>query len=103
MTVKLHLHSGFDVPRLGITLNTELGHLYSDCDNMEELHTAATQAGAKREWFQQRLFLHLPHYDLWGTPLSKAKCLFLIVTDGQFMADMETLGLLERGVSDEPR
>jgi len=83
MTVKLHLHSGFRVPRLGITPDTELGHLYSDKDNLQELHAAAAKVGMKRKWFQDQS--DFPHYDLWKDPLRKAKGLFPIVTHNQFM------------------
>lgn len=89
MTVKIHLHQGYDVPELHIKPTNMLGHLYSDNGNIEELHHAAEQVGMKREWFQLEGQTGIAHYDLWGRPLSKALALFDTVTGDAFVSDIE--------------
>ena len=37
-------------------------HMFSDTDDMEELHAMADKIGLKRKWFQDKQ--KLPHYDL---------------------------------------
>lgn len=38
------------------------GHLYTDSDDLTELHAIAKKVGMRREWFQDRK--GFPHYDL---------------------------------------
>ena len=87
MTIKLHLHSGYDVPKLGITADMELGHLYDDAGDLDALHATASRVGLSRRWFQDSQ-TGLPHYDLWNYPLKKAKELFQIVSDDEMVADL---------------
>lgn len=92
MTVKVHLHFIYEpIPYLGIGSHTELGHLYSDNGNLEELHRSAERIGMKRSWFQTESMSGLAHYDLWRGPLERAKRLFEIVDDDIFVTDMERL------------
>lgn len=87
--VKLHLFSGFDSEWLGITADTELGHLYEDTNSFAILAYAAEKVGAKQEWAQNSNgFIH---FDLWGQPLKKAKALFHIVSDEELAADMKRM------------
>jgi Protein of unknown function (DUF4031) len=37
-------------------------HLWTDSDNIEELHLFAEKLGLKRDWFQNKK--NIPHYDL---------------------------------------
>lgn len=94
MTVKLHLHSGFDVPWLHIKPTTELGHLYSDIGDIGELHRAAEGLHMRRCWFQSDTTL--PHYDLWGKPLKAALAFFDVSSDSHFFFDLERLGHRDR-------
>lgn len=92
MAVKLHLHFAWaDMPHLRLKAGEELGHLYSDVNNIVELHRAARQVGMRGEWCQTYEKTGLMHYDLWRGPLEKAKALFPIADDETFIADMARL------------
>ena len=88
MVIKLHLYwTDEPIERLRIAGGSELGHLYSDDGNVEELHQAAEALGLKRSWFQP--LEDMPHYDLWRSPLDRAKERHEIVDDDEFYQDME--------------
>lgn len=85
---KVHLFfTDEPIPHLRVGANTELGHLYSDDGNTEDLHQAAKEVGLKRRWFQAAE--PMPHYDLWRRPLEKAKELYQVADDDEFYQDME--------------
>lgn len=86
--IKLHLFSGFENKKLGITPETALGHLYSDMEQVAELKYAGARVGMKDKWLQNKDDTGIWHFDLWGKPLEKAKRLFPIVTDFEFVADV---------------
>ncbi len=88
--VKLHLFSGFEKRSLGITPDTELGHLYDDGNSRLRLAHAAAQIGVGRRR-PQISKTGLVHYDLWGPPLAMAKTLFPIVSGRELVADMRRL------------
>lgn len=89
MAVKLHLFQGFANLRLGITSDTELGHLYEDTNSAAILAFAGEKVGVKQEWLQNSEgFLH---FDLWGAALRRAKQLFPTVTDLELVADLERI------------
>jgi hypothetical protein len=90
MTVKLHLFSGFSNPQRGITADMELGHLYSDTEDREELLIAARQLGLATRWLQGR-DTGIIHFDLWHGPLQRAKGMYQIVDDEEFSADYEKI------------
>lgn len=90
MVVKLHLFRGFENPALGITPDTECGHLYEDTGSFAILAFAGEKVGAKREWLQNTG--GLVHFDLWGGPLERAKQLFHIASDHELTRDMEEIG-----------
>ena len=87
MTVKLHLFMWPPVPRTHFP-GGKAGHLYSDTFDLEELHAAAKQVGAKVAWFQngdnRKAF---PHYDLWAGPLERAKALFSLASSRELYQD----------------
>lgn len=86
--VKLHLFAGFDNKHLRITpnKNMQLGHLYSDLEDIDELLQAGVRIRMKKKWLQ---VLDTPiHFDLWGTPLLMAKALFPVVTNSELVEDM---------------
>jgi hypothetical protein len=89
--IKLHLFSGFENKKLGITKDTKLGHLYSDTQDKDELIKAGTLVGTSTDWLQTPELTGLLHFDLWGTPLRKARRLFPIVSDEQLVYDMERI------------
>jgi hypothetical protein len=87
--VKIHLFSGFASERLGISRDTQLGHLYSDQDN-EELMQAARVVGINPRYIQNsRGFWH---FDLWGQPLQKARQMFKTVTNREIYQDLKAAG-----------
>jgi hypothetical protein len=88
MTVKLHLFSGFSNPQRGITADMELGHLYSDVEDREELLEAGRQLGMAARWIQGS-HTGMLHFDLWHGPLQRAKGMYQIVDDEEFSADLE--------------
>lgn len=89
MVVKLHLFRGFRNAILGITSDTELGHLYEDTNSVAILAFAGEKVGAKQEWLQNSDgFLH---FDLWGSPLERARSLFHIASDEELARDMQTI------------
>ena len=85
--IKLHIFSGFENPTLAITEDMELGHLYSDVFDKQELLAAGAKVGMKSRWLQSKE-TGLIHFDLWATPLRKAKELYLTVTDEEFAKAM---------------
>lgn len=92
--VKLHLFSGFENRRLGISSDMEQGHLYSDAGDYIELREAAVfRLGLKEEYMHNPGFAH---FDLWGGPLKRAKRLFSVVNDLQLAEDMKALAV-DRG------
>lgn len=98
MTVKVHLHFIYEpIPYLRIGAYTELGHLYTDDNALEELHQAAERVGMRRSWLQPEAMTGLAHYDLWRAPLEKAKILVPIVDDDTFVADIERLKGFPKG------
>lgn len=92
--IKVHLFSGFEDPRLGITPDMELGHLYDDDNDLRVLVQAATQLGLASGYLQG-VGTGLIHFDLWGKPLVKAKGLYPKVTDQELAEDMKRLNLKE--------
>jgi hypothetical protein len=85
--VKLHLFSGFENSRLGITRDMRLGHLYSD-SSLQELKEAAKRLGINPEYLQNSRGFY--HYDLWGKPLEKACLLFKIVDNHELYRDIRS-------------
>jgi hypothetical protein len=83
--VKIHLFSGFESPRLKITRDTRLGHLYSD-NCREELLEAAHLVGVKTCHLQNSRGFY--HYDLWGKPLKKARLFFPVADNHTIYRDM---------------
>lgn len=96
--VKLHLFSGFENRKLGITPDTQLGHLYSDNNNPEEVMEAGERLGVRMGWLQSSI-TGTWHFDLWGHFLADAKQCFPAVSDEEFAKDME---MLPCGVRDRP-
>jgi hypothetical protein len=90
MTVKLHLFKGFELPQRVVRADSELGHLYSDTGDREELFKAADDLGLERRWIQQDRF-GFEHFDLWRRPLQRAKVMFTLVDDQEFILDCENL------------
>ncbi len=95
--IKLHLFSGWANPRLGITEDTPLGHLYSATGNTAELILEGARIGLKESWLQISqakpgvMGSGLDHFDLWGSRLKRAKELFPIVTTEELGQDMERI------------
>gem|GEM_PF-3340728 len=83
--VKLHLFSGFENSRLGITRDMRLGHLYSDC-SLQELREAAKRLGINPDYLQNSRGFY--HYDLWGRPLVRACLLYKIVDNHELYRDI---------------
>jgi hypothetical protein len=87
--IKLHLFRGFENQRLGIQRDTLLGHLYSDRDN-DELIQAALSLGIDPKFIQNSRGFY--HFDLWGEHLTKARNMFMVVTNHEIYADMLKVG-----------
>ncbi len=87
MTVKVHVFQWVAVPRLRIKAGQDIGHLYSDIGNMEELHEAASSLGCKSGWFQNHE--SLPHYDIWASKLTQAREKYPIATDEELYQYMK--------------
>ena len=90
MTVKLHLFSGFENRQRGITPDMELGHLYSDTEDRQELLAAGRQLGLDFKWIQKSR-TGIEHFDIWRGPLQRAKGMYQVVDDDEFDADLEKL------------
>jgi hypothetical protein len=90
MTVKLHLFKGYQNKKRGISPETEVGYLYSDTGDREELLRAGRQLGLNDAWLQNKA-TGIPRFDIWRTPLIRAKNMFRTVTDEEFAADVEKL------------
>lgn len=84
--IKLHLFTGFENKKLGITPDMELGHLYEDTNSFAILVYAAGKVGMKPKWAQNAD--GFVHFDLWGRPLEKAKQLFHIASDLELAEDI---------------
>lgn len=87
--IKLHLFSGFENKRLGITPDMELGHLYSDTGDRGELCEAAASVGLYTGTIQEKE--GLVHFDLWGQPLARAIERFPLATDAELYEDMKKI------------
>ena len=88
--IKLHLFSGFEKASMGITPDTELGHLYDDANDAALLADVARELGMRRQRIQVSR-AGLFHFDLWGHPLEKAKGLFPVVPGREVARDMQRL------------
>lgn len=88
--IKLHLFSGFEKSSLGITPDMELGHLYDDGNDGALLADAAARVGVRRERVQTSK-AGLLHFDLWGSPLERARQLFPIVSGREIAGDIQRL------------
>ena len=86
---RLHLFGGFENKMLGITPNTELGHLYDWRNELVVLEKLGQEVSMKRQWLQYDEATNFWHFDLWGWRLERAKELFPIVTDMQFADDIQ--------------
>lgn len=87
--IKLHLHFALaDYPHIRVKAGEELGHLYSDDNNLTELNEAAVSIGMSERWIQNES-AGIIHYDVWRSPLKRAKGLFKIADDRTFVADMK--------------
>lgn len=89
MVVKLHLFGGFENKELGITSNMELGHLYEDTNSIAILAYAGEKVGIKQGWLQNSDGFF--HFDLWGSPLQRAKQLFQVASDLELASDMKRM------------
>jgi len=98
--MRLHLFSGFENKKLGITLDMELGHLYDWRGDIVVLEREATRVGMKPHWLQETDGFW--HFDLWGKPLAKAKELFQIVDDTEFAQDVERLRVVRTAGHPDP-
>lgn len=87
--IRLHLHSGFSNPKLHITPDMELGHLYDDHGDEKAMAQAATQVGLAPGYIQRDY--GFAHFDLWGKPLEKARTIFKVAGDHEFVKDVERL------------
>ncbi len=89
--IKLHVFKGFENRRLGITSDTELGHLYDDQNDQVALIQAVNSI---MNWptngYLQGMGT-LIHYDLWGIPLAEAKKLFKVVDRRELAEDIKRL------------
>jgi hypothetical protein len=88
--IKLHLFSGFEKASVGITPDTELGHLYDDANDAASLADVAERLGMRRHRIQVSK-TGLIHFDLWGNPLEKAKGLFPLVPGREVARDIQRL------------
>jgi hypothetical protein len=86
--VKIHLFSGFENPRLKISRDTRLGHLYSDSSRAELLEAARLVGVDSRCLQNSRGFYH---FDLWGKPLIKARLFFPKADNHMIYRDMQIL------------
>jgi len=86
--VKLHLFSGFENMRLRIKRDDLLGHLYSD-SSQDELMEAAKLVGLNPRYLQSSRGFY--HFDLWGSPLKKARQQYKVVTNREIYCDMRAL------------
>lgn len=85
---RLHLFSGFENKKLGITPDTELGHLYDWHNEVLVLKRLGQDVGVKSSWIQCDEATGFWHFDLWGSRLEKAKRIFRIVSDQEFANDL---------------
>jgi hypothetical protein len=93
--IKVHIFSGFENPKLGITKDTELEHLYSTRDS-SELIQAALDLGLKEVYVQRDRDTDFVHFDLWGAPLRKAREIHKTVNDKEFYTDLGLLRLTSK-------
>lgn len=87
ITIKLHIFRWTAEPHINFRAGQKIGHLYSDLEDIEELHQAAASIGIPETWFQAHG--RLCHYDLWGYKLTLAARRFRIVTNREFVKDMK--------------
>jgi Protein of unknown function (DUF4031) len=86
--VKLHLFSGFENERLGIKRDDLLGHLYSDSSH-DELMEAAKIVGLNPRYLQNSRGFY--HFDLWGSPLQRARQNYKVVNNREIYQDMRAM------------
>ena len=84
---RLRIFKGVINKKQGITPDMEVGHLYHYKNDIDELAYLGALIGLNPQWIQNRL-TGLAHFDLWGSPLAKARKLFKIVAKDEAEADI---------------